>query len=161
MGGTASKASTAAGTARRTLPRGAKTPIEPYSSPKNFVESVPETTPQSVKDLKLNEMMSKLTVDTAEVSAVDFGYAGSPSSKVKVKDRPPREGLLKPLELQDALEAHRASGFAASTVADFKRRHPLVDERVLKNALKHMRSYAYEEQEVAHRPGEKVRVGRW
>ena len=163
MGAFASKTSAATGAnvARRTLPRAGATPIKPYVEPESLVSAPREFSPVEVKDVRLTEMMSSLTVDTADVSAVDYGYAPSPSSVVKRREQPPREALLRPLQLMDALERHRASGFAASALEEIARARPSVCQTTLASTLRHLRAHEFKQVEDTRRPGETVRVGGW
>ena len=161
MGASSSKAATsAAKTSSRTLPRHAPgaTPIAPFVEPSSYVAA--PVVAADAKDLKLNEMMHALRVDTADVSAVDYGYAPAQHTRVALKPRAEREGLLKPRELRDALERHRAQGFAASTVKDILARRPAMNAEHLKLALTHMRVHRLSEIEGAQ-PGTTVVLGEW
>ena len=113
-------------------------------------------------DTALREMMSKLVVRTTDVSAVDYGYAPSPASAVKRREPPGTEALLKPRDVAEALERHRASAFSDAIVEEIAReRRGKVDSKVLGLMMKHVRAHAYAEEEDERRPGGTLRVGRW
>lgn len=164
MGAAASKPPSGASNAvKRALPRAGATPIAPYAPSQTaevFAQSPVERSPAEVKDLRLDEMMAKLTVRSADVSAVDFGYAAKDSRAKKRVDKP-AEALVKPLTLLDELRRHRASGFAASVAEDIARERPKVNAQAMESALKHLRAHAFEEVTDEKRPGVSVRVGRW
>ena len=161
MGASSSKTATSAvKTTSRTLPRHAPgaTPIAPFVEPSSYVAA--PVVADDAKDLKLNDMMRALRVDTADVSAVDYGYAPAQHSTVELKPRAEREGLFKPRELREALERHRAQGFAVSALKDILARRPAVNVQHLELTLKHMRIHRLHEMEGAQ-AGTTVVVGEW
>lgn len=164
MGVAASKSpSGASNVVKRALPRAGTMPIAPYApsqAAEVFVQSPVERSPDEVKDLRLDEMMAKLAVRSADVSAIEFGYAAKDLRAKKRVDKP-AEAIVKPLVLLDELQRHRASGFAASVAEDIARERPKVSAHAMKSALKHLRAHVFEEVMDAKRPGVSVRVGRW
>ncbi len=145
----------------RALPRPGATPIAPYVPPDTFVQASPVDDARA-DDTALREMMSKLVVRTTDVSAVDYGYAPSPASAVKRREPPGTEALLKPRDVAEALERHRASAFSDAIVEEIAReRRGKLDSKVLGLMMKHVRAHAYAEEEDERRPGGTLRVGRW
>jgi len=163
MGAAKSKSASIASASKpaRALPRPGATPIAPYVPPDAFVRASPVDAARA-DDAALREMMSKLVVRTADVSAVEYGYAASPASAVKRRERPGTEALLKPRAVAEALERHRASAFSDAIAEEIAReRRGKLDAKVLALMMKHVRAHAYAEEEDERRPGGTLRVGRW
>jgi hypothetical protein len=81
---------------------------------------------------------------------------------VKRREPPGTEALLKPRDVAEALERHRASAFSDAIVEEIAReRRGKLDSKVLGLMMKHVRAHAYAEEEDERRPGGTLRVGRW